>query len=379
MDRYLKKAITEDLNKKIVLISGPRQVGKTTLAKALLANKLDTQAPYYNFDLPKDRKLIMQDQVSFDDGPLILDELHKMKQWKRWLKGHYDTRQSSHPIVVTGSARLDTFKKVGDSMAGRYFQFRLMPLDVKELVHKLNMNPGEALEKLLKLSGFPEPFLADSEKTYRRWQSSHLDIILRQDLPQTENLRSLSSIEVLIEMMTSRVGSVLSYSSLREDLQTDDKSVKRWLTALENNYVFFKLMPYASKIQRALSKAPKYYFFDFPRAESPGARFENLVALALYKEILYRKDVEGENYSLNYLRNTNKNEVDFLICKDKKPLMMIEAKLSENNLTNSFDTFASQLGDIPRIMVVKELHKPYRMSNGVQVVRAADWLAKLDF
>lgn len=374
MDRYLTKALLKDLNKKILIVTGPRQVGKTTLSKALMRD-----FDYYNYDNPKDRKKILQNDLDFNSHPLVLDELHKMRQWKRWLKGHYDTRSGHAPLLVTGSARIDTYKKVGDSLAGRFFQFRLFPLDVKELAQISHEDPQKSLESLMELSGFPEPYLSGDVREYKRWRTSHLDIILRQDLLETEALKNIQSIELLVELMTERVGSLVSYNALREDLGTDDKTVKRWCDALENSYVLFKVPPYSKKIQRAISKAPKYYFFDLPRVSSIGARFENLVALSLYKEILYRKDVLGEDYSLYFLRDKNQHEVDFLICHDKRPLVMIEVKISDNNLDTSFHIFEKGLGTIPKIILVNKLDRNFSQKSGARVVRASEWLAKMDF
>jgi hypothetical protein len=378
MDRYLKKALLKDLFKKIIIVTGPRQVGKTTLSKSLKSD-LSSGFDYYNYDNLQDRKKIHKGDLDFNSRPIILDELHKMHQWKRWLKGHFDTRTAHHPILVTGSARIDTYKKVGDSLAGRYFQFRLFPLDIKELSQISKADPQKSLDSLLELSGFPEPYLSGDVREYKRWRSSHLDIILRQDLLETEAVKNIHSIELLVELMTERVGSLISYNSLREDLQTDDKTVKRWFDALENSYVFFKVSPYSKKINRAISKTPKYYFFDIPRVSNDGARFENLVALSIYKEILYRKDVLGEDYSLHFLRNKNQNEVDFLICHEKRPHMMIEAKLSANNLENSFHIFEKGVGTIPKIILVKKLDRSFTQKNGARVVKASEWLEKMDF
>jgi len=374
MKRSITASLLKDLKKKIILITGPRQVGKTTLSKSLISDY-----SYFNYDNPLDRKKISSNKISFNDGPLIFDEIHKMKNWKRWLKGFYDTRQEVYPIVVTGSAKVDTYKKMGDSLAGRYLQYRLLPLDVKEIVQFTEFKPQKALDQLMLLSGFPEPFLGQNETEYLRWRKTHQDIIVRQDLIETDTVKSISSIEFLIELMTEKIGSTLSYNSLREDLQTDDKSVKRWLLALENSYVLFKITPYSTKIKNSLTKAPKYYFYDLPRVPSLGARFENLIALALYKEILYRQDVLGEDYSLHYLRNKNQAEVDFVICKKKKPIMMIESKLSDNSLKTSFESFEKYFEVVPKVVLVKNLDRTYTMPNGIKVVPAADWLSQLNF
>ena len=372
MERYLKKVILHDLNKKIVLITGPRQVGKTTLSKLLIEDY-----EYLNYDNVADRKKIHKSDLNFDNTNYIFDEIHKMKNWKRWLKGHYDTRKKQNVIIVTGSAKIETYKKMGDSLAGRYYQYRLFPLDVKEIVKNSKMKSDVAMDSLLELSGFPEPFLSGNKNEYRKWQKTHLDIILRQDLLETESVQHIKSVELLIELMTERVASPISYNSLREDIGTDDKSIKRWCNLLEDIYVIFKIQPYFSRSQSAIKKAPKYYFFDVPRVANAGARFENLVAISLYKEINYRNDSMGENFSLHYMRNKSQKEVDFVICNSKKPVVMIEAKLSDNNLDNAFSIFQKQTGDIPKYILVKNLKRSTTLKDGTKVVSAAEWLAEM--
>ncbi len=374
MDRYLTLQDLADLKKKIVIITGPRQVGKTILSQMLVKNH-----EYLNYDLLKDRKRIHQSNLDFNSVNYIFDEIHKMKNWKSWLKGHFDTRKVKNIILVTGSAKIETYKKMGDSLAGRFYQYKLFPLDIKEIVQFSKTSPEKAMDQLLELSGFPEPYLSGSKTEYKKWQKSHLDIILKQDLLETETVQNIKAVELLIDLMTDRIGSLISYNSLREDLGTDDKTVKRWCDQLENMYVLFKITPYFSRSQVAIKKAPKYYFFDVPRARNEGARFENFVALALFKEINYRNDVRGESYSLHFMRNKNRNEVDFVICKDKKPQVMIEVKLSDNNLDHAFDIFQKQTGDVPKIILVKKLKKETTLKNGVRVLKASEWLSHMNW
>ncbi len=374
MDRYLKIEDLDDLQKKIIIITGPRQVGKTTLSQVLVKNH-----EYLNYDLLSDRKKIHKSDLDFNSTNYIFDEIHKMKNWKKWLKGHFDTRITKNVILVTGSAKIETYKKMGDSLAGRFYQYKLFPLDVKEIVKFNKTSPEKAMDQLLELSGFPEPYLSGSLKEYKKWQKSHLDIILKQDLLETDTVQNIKAVELLIELMTDRIGSLISYNSLREDLGTDDKTVKRWCDQLENMYVLFKITPYFNRSQVAIKKAPKYYFFDVPRVNNEGARFENFVALSLFKEINYRNDFDGENYSLHFMRNKNQNEVDFVICKDKKPQVMIEAKLSDNNLDHSFDIFQKQTGDVPKIILVKKLKKETTLKSGVRVLKASEWLSHMNW
>jgi predicted AAA+ superfamily ATPase len=258
MKRYLTNYILDDLKKKIVLLTGPRQSGKTTLSK-MLSNNFD----YLNFDNPEHLLGLIERSWDRSKDLIIFDELHKLKNWKSWLKGIYDTEGVQPRIIVTGSAKLDTYRKVGDSLAGRFFQFRLHPLDLKEIKRINNPDNLQAvLDRLLDTGGFPEPYLEGSTRFYNRWKRSHLDIILKQDIVDLENVRQITSIETLIQLLRKRVGSPVSYNSLAQDLQCSDKTVKRWLTILENMYVIFRVGPFHRNIARSILKAPKYYFYD---------------------------------------------------------------------------------------------------------------------
>lgn len=377
MKRYLDSFIFKDLQKKIVILSGPRQVGKTTIS-----HSLNESYEYLNYDRMEDRRKIIAESWDRKKSLLILDEIHKMKNWKRWLKGIYDTEKKNQ-ILVTRSAKLDTFKKVGDSMSGRYFEYRLMPLDLKELRGQGKESLEEKFEKLWKLSGFPEPYLDASETGYKRWRKTHLDVMIRQDLPELEAVRRIGDVETLFELMRERVASPLSHHSLREDLHTDDKSVKRWLQWLENSYALFKVTPYSKKLKYSLKKAPKYYFYDYPRIEDEGARLENLVGLSLFKEILFKNDVEGETYSLHYLQDKFHHEVDFLICNRQVPVIMIEAKTSDSGPSKNFNYFYPHLKKmnpgLRRLQLVKNLKKGFSSKDGIEVEPMLPWLEKLEF
>jgi predicted AAA+ superfamily ATPase len=293
MERYLTKAVKETLGDKFILLMGPRQVGKTTLAKSI-----DPDGAYYNYDIRKDWKVFHEQDWDYSKKLIIFDELHKMKKWKLWLKGIYDsglTKKQS--FIVTGSAQLDVAKKMGDSLAGRFWSFRLNPLDLKELGPSAPLE--ESYRKLIKVSGFPEPFLKGDERFYNRWCRTHLDIILKQDLITTENIRDLEGIELLIELLAHRVGSTISYNSLSRELGRDDKTVKRWLDLLERLYVVFRVSPYSKNIARGIKKAEKYYFYDCARVQGDESRkLENLVALSLKKEIEFQEDYNGQRCGL---------------------------------------------------------------------------------
>ena len=299
MRRYLQDAIQKDIDNKIVMISGPRQTGKTTLAKML-----DFEHDYFNYDLAEHRVQLNEKSWNRDKELIIFDELHKMSDWKRWLKGVFDVEGVPPRLLVTGSSNLSTFRKTGDSLAGRHFSFRLHPIDLHEALMATKLSEEETIERLFTCGGFPEPFLKGKKTFYNRWRRSHIDLILKEDLLTLSLVRDLQSIETLIELLRGRVGSSVSANSLANDLQKSPKTVMNWLTLLENLFVIFKISPHHKNVARSLLKEPKYYFYDnaFVVGDD-GVKFENLVANSLYKYTHYQQDVNGEDIKLSYVRD----------------------------------------------------------------------------
>ena len=370
MKRIYTPYAQEFISQKIILITGPRQSGKATLAKMFSG-----KSHYLNYDSEKDREIYREKSWDRRCALIIFDELHKMKNWKRWLKGIFDTEGNHPSLVVTGSARLDTYRKAGDSLAGRYFQYRIHPLDLRELVAiDKKINRSEVIEKLLQYSGFPEPFLENSQKFYNLWKKTHLDIILRQDLISLENVREIQSIEILIDLLKKRVATPLSYSSLAQDLQSSDKTVKRWLGLLENMYVVFKILPFHKNIARANLKKPKYYFYDTARASGEGPRLENLVACSLLKECHFRQDCLGENWELYYLGKKGGIEIDFVITRDDIPQIIVETKLSDNAPSKNFKSVEKELAGVKKIQLVKNLEREKTYPNGLEIRSLENWL-----
>ena len=371
MERYLTNYILDDLKKKIILLTGPRQSGKTTLSK-MLSNNFD----YFNFDNPEHRLGLIERSWDRSKNLIIFDELHKLKNWKSWLKGIYDTEGVQPRIIVTGSAKLDTYRKVGDSLAGRFFQFRLHPLDLKE-IKKIN-NPDNlqvALDRLLDTGGFPEPYLEGSTRFYNRWKLSHLDIILKQDIIDLENVREITSIETLIQLLRKRVGSPVSYSSLAQDLQCSDKTIKRWLTILENMYVIFRVRPFHKNIARSILKAPKYYFYDTGQViGDSGIKLENLTACALLKEIHYVEDCYGEQAQLYYLKTKDSREIDFFITRNEAPFLMLEIKWADSTPSRNFSIFGKRFPGVKKVQIVKKLDREKTYPDGTEIRSAHNWL-----
>lgn len=303
-----------------------------------------------------------------------------MKEWKRWLKGVYDTEGIPPQLLVTGSAKLDTFTKVGDSLAGRYFQFRLHPFDLKELVQvsTAEENIHVLFERLWQCSGFPEPYLKGTPAYYKRWRTTHLDIILRQDLIDLYAIQDIKSIETLIILLKNRIGSTVSYSNLARDLQKDVNTIKRWLIILENLYIIYRVTPYSQKIARALLKEPKFYFYDHNYADADdGAKLENMVANALIKELDFIRDTRGDRVALHYLRTRDGKEIDFLVCINDQPVLMLEVKLTNGEPASGFKHFSQFLPHARQLQLVKQLDREKTYPSGLEVRALIPWLADM--
>lgn len=371
MKRSLEPLIRKDLDEKIVLLSGPRQVGKTTLSKALYPQSSE----YFNIDHDEHRMLIRKMAWRRDCDLVIFDELHKLKKWKNWIKGVYDADGVRPRLLVTGSARLDAFRKSGDSLAGRFYSYRLHPCSVAEL--KGVMPEEEALEHILRFGGFPEPLLKGSESAAKRWRRSHADRILREDLLDIASVRDLKGIGTLVELLRNSVGSTISYDSLARDLQVSPHTVKHWIGMLESLYILFVVTPYSRNIARSLLKAPKVYFYDTGSVkDEPGARFENSVACALQKRLHFLEDTIGEKCALHYVRDKEKREVDFLTVRDSALEFLIETKVSNPDIAY-LKHFRNFLAKAKPILLVKEIKRELQLE-GIQVKKASRWLQGLE-
>jgi len=374
VERYLTAALAQDMDRKILLLTGPRQCGKTTLSKAL-----HPDYQYINYDLAEHRLLLEEKSWDRQKTLIVFDELHKMDRWKAWLKGIYDVEGIPPALLVTGSARLDAFRKTGDSLAGRHFQFRLHPLDLKEALAYSGLDRDEIFHRLMTLGGFPEPFLRGTRRYYNRWRRSHVNLILREELLTLSAVRDIQSIETLIELLRSRTGSPVSANSLARDLRKSPNTIQHWLTLLEDLYVIFRVNPYHKNIARALLKEAKYYFYDNGMVQGDeGAKLENLVACALMKEAHRAGDVDGEEIDLRYIRNKDGREIDFLVTREQQPWQLIEVKWKDDSLSGNFRKFLPR-EPLKRIQVVGELARNKSFPGGERIESAKDFLAGLSF
>lgn len=371
IQRALIQPILSDLDEKIVILSGARQCGKTTLSKSLFQN-----FQYVNFDSADDRRLLSKSEWNRDLDLIVFDELHKMKKWKAWIKGIFDKEGVRPRLLVTGSARMTQFKKTGDSLAGRHFNYRLHPFDLNELSYKTTQEQNEAMETFLSVGGFPEPFLKGQKGYYNRWSSGHIDLILRQDLLDLEVVRDLKSMEILISLLAERVGTPIANATLAKLLQKDPKTIARWLELLEDLFVIFRITPFHKNMARAIRKEPKFYFYDIAQVRGDrAARFENLVACSLIKELHRLNDVEGVRGNLHYLRTKEGREIDFFIFFEIHPCWLIETKLADDTLSKNFRNFQSHFKNPHLIQIVADLKQEKSTPEGHKIVRAARWLS----
>ena len=348
IQRYLRHAIERVLaSGKMAFVGGPRQVGKTTLALGLLGPKATEKHPaYLSWDDPRAAARLRQVELPANQPLLVFDEIHKYARWRNLVKGIYDVEKSERRIVVTGSARLDYYRKGGDSLANRYRYFRLHPLSLAEVGFE-----AKALDALLKFGGFPEPYSRRDEREHRLWQRDRLARVVREDLRDLEQVREISLLEHLVDLLPSRVGSPLSVKNLSQDLEVDHKTVERWLQIFENLYVCFRVSPFGASRIRAVKKERKLYLWDWSAIEDVGPRFENLVAGQLLKYCHMVEDTEGVPMELRYLRDSDRREVDFVIVSKGKPLFAVECKVSERSADPALFYFAERTG-IPKFFQV---------------------------
>jgi predicted AAA+ superfamily ATPase len=354
MERTQESAILHDLEKKMVFLCGPRQVGKTWLAQSIAAQF--PHSLYLNYDRSEDREILKREGWPEKTDLLVLDEIQKMPDWKNRIKGIFDTRPKHLRILVTGSARLDVIRQAGDSLAGRFFNHRLMPFSLAEIA-KISGKPSRDMDRLIARGGFPEPFLADDPVDADRWRMQYVDGLIRTDILEIERILDFKAIRMVLELLRRRVGSPISYVSIAEDVAAAPNTVKKYIEVLEALFIIFRVTPFSHNIARSLLKEPKIYFFDNGMVEGDdGAKLENFMAVSLLKHTWALNDYKGKPTMLHYLGTRDGEEVDFCIATNDNPDVMIEVKTQYREMPKSLIRFKEKFG-IPGVLAVKELKR----------------------
>ncbi len=357
IERIYRKVIQDHFsrNRQMLFLAGPRQVGKTTSSLSMVSPEM-----YLNWDNEVHRAIILggPEVVARHFGilslqmplPLVVfDEIHKYRHWKRFLKGFFDTYEKHVRVIVTGSARLDVYKRGGDSMMGRYFLYHLHPLSVRELIDSsipqtLLSSPYDSpdFDVLLEYGGFPEPFVQRESRFVHQWRKLRMDLLLREDLRDLTQIQDLGQIELLAKLLARQVGQLVDYTSLANAVKVSSPTIQRWIKTLASLYYCFTIQPWSRNISKSLLKQPKVYLWDWTVASDDGARNENFVASHLLKATQFWTDAGFGDFGLYYLRDTAKREVDFLVTKDDKPWFLAEVKTSEKALSPSLYYFQEQ-------------------------------------
>ena len=403
MKRELYHNIWEELSKEksMIFLAGPRQAGKTTFAR--MVNAEFANSVYFNWDLVTNKRLLIEKPTFFEEinrkdnsAPLVvLDEIHKYKKWKNYLKGVYDEFSNRYKFLILGSGRLNVFQKGGDSLAGRYFLFTLWPFTLAELGQRRRTfvkfiknpleieNPDKSTDKiweqLSRVGGFPEPYLSGKETFYRKWSASYGQQLIREDIRNMTTIKDIDSMEILFSLLPSKIGSPLSMASLSRDIQVSFNSVRDWLEIFESFFLIFRIPSWGRKISRAITKEKKLYLYDYAHISNQPEKFENMVALELWRAMSNWNDLGLGNFGLHYVRNKEKEEVDFLITNNHNPFLLVEAKLSEETVSKSLLKFQSALS-VPAVQLVNKTGVHKIISNGKEralIITASRWLSTL--
>ncbi len=389
-NRYLEPYIKKDLKEKMVFVGGPRQVGKTTMAK-LIGEKNYSGFDYLNWDSREDQKKILGSRFAAGAKLIIFDEIHKYRPWKNYIKGEFDKKKERYDYLITGSARLDLYRRGGDSLMGRYHYYRLHPFSLAEAIGKAGQKieifkelkfiddpqkTTEIFSDLFAFGGFPEPFIKKNPAILRRFHNERLDRLIKEDIRDIEQIRDLSALQVLTVILPEKAGSLLSLNSLREDLLVAHKTISLWMDILERFYYHFRIYPFASSVFKSLRKEPKMYLWDWSQVENEANKLENIVASHLLKFVHLLYDAEGYKAELYFLRDLDGREVDFLVTINKKPWFAVEVKSQDKTVSKNLIYFAAKLSIPYAYQVVGEQGNDYWQGD-VRVISADKFLSGL--
>ncbi|MDP6545714.1 MAG: AAA family ATPase [Phycisphaerae bacterium] len=344
-------------HRQMAFVTGPRQVGKTTTCR----NHADS---YINWDNIDDREQVLDGPAKLIDHfglnrlsetipVMLLDELHKYPRWKQFLKGLFDTYADQINIMVTGSSRLDVYRRGGDSLMGRYFLYRMHPFSLAETIYKeipdpkrIVRAPGKVkkqdFDALWTHGGYPEPFLKRDPRFSRRWQSLRSEQLLREDIRDMTHIQQIDQLEMLVKLLADRSSGQLVYSNLARSVRVSVGTIRRWINVLSSFHLGFLIRPWFKNVSRALRKEPKWFLRDWAGIQDPGAKAETFVGCHLLKAVEGWNDMGFGKFQLAYLRDKRRREVDFIVIRDGKPWFLVEVKLQDENISSALKHYQEQ-------------------------------------
>ena len=353
----------------MAFLSGPRQVGKTTVGEGVASHYLSWDDDDVRRTMLSGQKAVLDKYalaaLSQEDKVVVFDEIHKYRRWKQFLKGFYDAYAKGLKVIVTGSAKMDIYKKGGDSMMGRYFPYRMHPLSVAELLD-VSLPPDSLVrspsklddgdwDALLRFGGFPDPFIRRDLRFSRRWNALRFEQLTQVDIRDLTQIVELDQLAMLAEILGHRSGEQLVYRNLAVEVGVDEKTIKKWVKALKCLYFGFEIRPWFKNIENSIRKTPKWFLRDWSQVDDDGKRAETLVACHLLKAVEGWTDLGYGEFALNYLRNKQKKEVDFLVVRDRRPWFLVEVKKSDTSLSGDLGPYQQQTGAQHAFQVVLDV------------------------
>ncbi|NNM59879.1 MAG: ATP-binding protein [Legionellales bacterium] len=358
----------------MLLLAGPRQSGKTTIAQIWLS-ELANNSHYFNWDNQDDRTLLLQgpaaiantlhfDQLRTEIPRIVFDEIHKYSHWKTFIKGFYDTYKSHCQILITGSAQLNIYQRGGDSLMGRYFMYRIHPFSVAECIRtipsedlisspvKLDQNQFDALWQF---GGFPEPMIKQNQRFYNRWQQLRKQQLFREDIRDLTRIQEIKQLELLGTILENQAGQLITYNNLAMKTRVSSDTIRRWINILEEVYFCFRIQPWTQNISRSLLKEPKIYMWDWSVVADPGQRAENFIASHLLKAVHLWTDMGFGEFGLYFIRDKEQREVDFLVTKNNTPWFLVEVKKNDRHLSPALIRFHEKLQTNHAFQVVLDM------------------------
>lgn len=384
------------LHRQMAFVSGPRQVGKTTTCR-------NRAQHYANWDNLEDREEILGgpkrlvgrfglDRLVKAPPIVLFDELHKYPRWKQFLKGFFDTYGDRVRIVVTGSSRMDAYRRGGDSLMGRYFVYRMHPFTVAEtntqslpdatrVVRLPKRIRAAEFDALWEHGGYPEPFLKRDPRFSRRWQALRFEQLVREDVRDSTQVQQIDQIELLAKILTTRSAQQLVYDNLAKEVRVSSDTVRRWIDVLRDLHLGFMVRPWFKNVSRSLRKEPKWFLRDWSGIPDPGDRAETFVGCHLLKAVDAWNDLGLGKFELGYLRDKNKRETDFIVVRDGKPWFLVEVKLRTESIGAALHHYQMQTKAPLAFQVVIEADYVeadcFAQAHGPVVVPAKTFLSQL--